>query len=151
MVTPREAIEFLIDKAPATLKENKSHAPIVFVFGRKENAIALLRFKNSEAKYGMMLATGRRARYLEPYCVAFISEAWMLTGIPPEGKQVHDMSDKQECLQVKAQSKDGITEGATIPFNRIGKEIFLGETMYAPYTESNLLSLFWEAVNEQQD
>ncbi len=150
MVTPREAIEFLIDKAPATLKENNSHAPIVFVFGKKENAIALLRFKNSEVKYEMMLATGRMARYLEPYCVAFISEAWMLTGVPPEGKQVHDMSDKQECLHVTAQSKDGVTKGATIPFNRIGKEIFLGETLYAPYIESYLLSLFWQGVNEQQ-
>ena len=75
----------------------------------------------------------------------------MIKDILPEGKQVNDMSDKQECLQVKAQSKDGVTEGATIPFNRIGKEVFLGETMYSPFTKSNLLSLFWEAVNEQQD
>ena len=150
MITPREAIDNIFDKVLATLKEDNYHAPILFIFGKKENAIALLDFKDTESKHEMMLAAGRRARYLEPYCIAFVSEAWMTKDIPSEGKEIHDMPDKQECLHVTAQSKDGVTKGATIPFNRIGKEIFLGETLYAPYIESYLLSLFWQGVNEQQ-
>ena len=150
MITPREAIDNILDKVLATLKEDGSHAPILFVFGQKENAIALLDFKDTESKHEMMLAAGRRARYLEPYCIAFVSEAWFTKELPPEDKEIHDMPDKQECLHVTAQSKDSVTESATIPFNRVGEGIFLGETMYAPYTESYLLSLFWQGVNEQQ-
>ncbi len=148
MITPREAIDNILDKVLATLKEDNYHAPILFVFGKTENAIALLSFKDTEEKHEMMLAAGRRARYLNPYCITFVSEAWFTKELPPEDKEIHDMPDKQECLQVTAQSKDGVTESATIPFNRVGKEVFLGETMYAPYIESYLLSLFWQGVNE---
>ena len=148
MITPREAINNILDRAIIMLKEDSSHTPTLFIFGEKENVIALLGFNNTEAKHEMMLAAGRRARYLEPYCIVFVSEAWMAKEFPPEGKEMHDMPNKQECLQVTAHNEDGVTEGATIPFSRVGEQVFLGETIYAPYIESSLLRLFWRGVNE---
>jgi hypothetical protein len=66
--------------------------------------------------------------------------------IPTEGKTVAQMPDKQECLIVFAQNKDGATESAMIPFTRVSNEIFLGETEWAPKAESPLLESFWKGV-----
>jgi hypothetical protein len=93
-----------------------------------------------------MMAAGANAAHLHPYCVAFVSEAWMSRTIPPKGKRVVEMPDKQECLIVVAQNKDAATESAMIPFTRVSDEIFLGETEWAPEAESPLLESFWKGV-----
>jgi len=147
-MTPKEAIDSVLDKAPATLKEDKYHNPILFVFGEKANAMVLLEFKDSDSKHKAMLAAGKKVAHLRPYCVAFISEAWMAKEIPPEGKEVHDMPDKEECLVVVAQNRQGETQSAAIPFSRVAGEIVLGETIYAPYTEAYLLKLFWKGTKK---
>ena len=147
-MTPKQAIDSILEQAPAILKEDKHHAPVLFVFGEKENAVILIKFTDSDSKHMAMLDIGRKMAHLGPYCIAFVSEAWMAKRMPTKGKEIHDMPDKQECLQVTAQNKEGVTEGAAIPFSRIGGDILLGETMYAPYTESYLFNLFWKGVSE---
>ena len=148
-MTPKEAVDSILEKAPAILKQDKYHAPMLFVFREKEDAIVLPVFKDADSKHEAMLAAGRKVAHLHPYCVALISEAWMAKQIPPEGKAVHDMPDKQECLHVVAQNIEGEMQAAAIPFSRVGGEILLGETMYAPYAESYLLELFWKGVERR--
>jgi hypothetical protein len=145
-LTPKQAIENIIEQAPAVLKKDKYHAPILFIFGEEEDAIVLMHFPKPEAKHKVMTAAGAKASHLHPYCVAFVSEAWMNRTIPPEGKRVAEMPDKQECLIVIAQNKEGETESAAIPFSKVGDEIFLGETEWAPEAESPLLESFWKGV-----
>lgn len=148
MITPKQAVAHIVEQAPAILKQDKGHAPMLFVFGDIDNGAVLLDFRDADSKHRAMLAAGEKASYLQPYCVAFVSEAWMSKTIPSEGKAVHDMADKEECLIVVAQNKDGETESAAIPFSRVGGEILLGETLYAPDTEAYLLKLFWKGVRE---
>jgi hypothetical protein len=146
MMTPKQAIENIIEQAPAVLKKDKFHAPILFVFGEKESAVVLLRFPKPELKHKVMMATGAKVAHLRPNCIAFVSEAWMSRTIPPEGKRVAEMPDKQECLIVIAQNKEGETESVAIPFSKVGNEIFLGQTEWAPEAESPLLESFWKGV-----
>ena len=147
-MTSQEAIDRILEQAPHVLKEDKYHAPILFVFGEHENAIVLIDFKDTESKYLAMLTTGKKLAFLKPYCIAFISEAWMSRTVPPEGKYVSDMPDKQEVLQVVAQNLEGEIKAAAIPFSRVGKEILLGEPMESSEVESYLLDLFWRGVRE---
>ena len=151
MITPREAIDSIIDKAPEILQQDKHHAPMLFVFGEADNAIVLLEFTDADSKHASMLAAGKRVRFLYPYCVALVSEAWISKTIPPKGKAVHDMADKEECLLVAAQNEEGETESAMVPFSRVVGEVLLGETMYAPHAEAYLLRLFWKGVGEGGD
>ena len=130
------------------LKKDRYHAPMLFVFGESENAVVLIDFKDTDSRHAVMLAAGRRVSFLQPYCVAFVSEAWMAKRFPPEGMEVHDMPDKEECLQIVAQNEEGETQAAAIPFTRVASEILLGETMYAPQAESYLLELFWKGTRE---
>lgn len=146
-ITPREAVDFILEEAPAMLKEDKFHAPILFVFGEKENAIVGLEFKDSEAKKAVMKSAGRVTAHVLPYCVAFVSEGWMTKRMPPEGKEIHDMPDKEECLIVVADNiYEKKMESAMIPFSRVGDEIILGETKILDYTESYLLRNYWHGV-----
>jgi len=150
-MTPKEAIDHILEDAPGILQKDKYHAPILFIFGEKENAIALIEFKDSRSKRKAMWAAGIKAAPLQPYCIAFVSEAWMAKQFPPEGKEIHDMPDKEECLVVAAQSIDRETQVAAIPFSRVGGEVILGETIYTPETASYLLELFWRGVAEGSD
>lgn len=128
------------------LKEDKGHAPILFAFGEHENAVALLDFKDTDSKHAAMLAIGQELVFLEPYCIVFVSEAWMSRSIPPKGKNVSDMPDREEVLQVVAQNREGEIKAVGIPFSRVGNEILLGEQIEGDRVESYLLELFWKGV-----
>jgi len=145
---PQKAIDHILEQAPHVLKEDKYHAPILFIFGEHENAIVLIDFKDTDSKYSAMLTTGEKLAFLKPYCIAFVSEAWMSRTVPPEGKHVSDMPDKQEVLQVVAQNLEGEIKAVAIPFSRVDKEILLGEPMESSEVESYLLELFWRGVRE---
>jgi len=150
MMTPKEALDFVLDKAPAILKKDKYHVPILFVFGERDNAIVGIEFKDAEQKHAAMFLTGKKLAHLHPHCIAFVSEGWMAKRFPPEGKEIHDMPDKEECLVIAAQSINGETQSAAIPFSRVAGEIILGETIYAPAAESYLLELFWKGTTERR-
>jgi hypothetical protein len=147
-MTPQKAIDSILKQAPQMLKEDKHHAPILFIFGEHENAIVLIEFKDTESKYSAMLTTGRKLAFLKPHCIAFVSEAWISKTFPPEGKNVSDMSDKQEALQAIAQNLEGEIKAAAIPFSRVGKDILFGEPIESSEAESYLLELFWRGVRE---
>jgi len=145
-MTPQKAIDYILKQAPKMLKEDKHHAPILFVFGDHENAIVLIEFKDTNSKYSAMLTTGKKLAFLKPYCVAFVSEAWMSKTFPLEGKHVSEMPDKQEALQAIAQNLEGKIKAVAIPFSRIGNEILFGEPIESSEAESDLLEVFWEGV-----
>lgn len=147
-MTPQEAISSILEQAPHILKEDKHHAPMLFVFGEHENAIVLLEFKDADSKHAAMLTTGQKLAFLKPYCIAFIAEAWMSRTIPPEGKYVSEMPDKEEVLQVVAQNREGEIKAVAIPFSRVGKEILLGEPIESSEVESYLLELFWKGISQ---
>jgi hypothetical protein len=147
-MTLQEAIDSILEQAPRVLKEDKYHAPILFVLGERENAVVLLDFKDTDSKHATMLTTGQKLAFLKPYCVAFVAEAWMSRTIPPEGKHVSDMPDKEEVLQVVAQNQEGEIKAIAIPFSRVGKEIILGEPIESTEVESYLLELFWKGVRQ---
>ena len=147
-ITPQKAIDHILEQAPHMLKKDKRHEPILFIFGEHENAVVLLDFKDTNSKYSMMLAVGKKLAILEPYCIAFISEAWMSRTFPPEGKNVSDIPDKEEVLQVVAQSREGKIKAVAIPFSRVGKDILLGEPIESSEVESFLLELFWRGVRQ---
>jgi hypothetical protein len=147
-ITLQEAIDFILKQAPHVLKEEKHHAPIIFVFGEHENAVSLFDFKDIDSKDAAMLAIGQKLAYLEPYCVVFVSEGWMSRTMPPEGKHVSEMPDKEEVLQVVVQNREGEAKAVAIPFSRIGKEILFGEGIESSEVESYLLELFWRGVRQ---
>lgn len=147
-MTSQEAIDRILEQAPHVLKEDKYHAPILFIFGEHENAIVLIDFKDTASKYSAMLTTGEKFAFLKPYCIAFVSEAWMSRTVPPEGKYVSDMPDKQEALQVVAQNLEGEVKAAAIPFSRVGNDILFGEPMESSEADSDLLEVFWEGVRQ---
>lgn len=147
-MTPQEAISSILEQAPHILREDKHHAPMLFVFGEHENAIVLLEFRDTDSKHAAMLAAGRKLAFLQPHCIAFVAEAWMSRTIPPEGKRVSEMPDKQEVLQVVAQNQEGEIKAVAIPFSRVGKEILLGEPIESSEVESYLLELFWRGVTK---
>lgn len=149
-MTPKEAVDFVLEKAPPLLKKDKGLIPILFVFGEKDNAIVRIEFKNAEQKHAAMFFAGKKLTHLRPHCIAFVSEGWMAKRFPPEGKEIHDMPDREECLVIAAQSINGETQSAAIPFSRVGGEIILGETIYAPAAESYLLELFWKGTTERR-
>lgn len=146
-MTTREIIDLILKKSPSMLQEDKYHAPILFVFGEMGNSIIALEFKNSEAKRKSITKAGMVSAHLLPYCIAFVSEGWMAKRFPPEGKEIHDMPDKEECLIVVADNVyEKKMESAMIPFSRVGGEIILGETEILDHTESCLLGNYWHGV-----
>ena len=147
-MNPQEAIDHILEQAPHMLKEDKYHAPILFVFGEHENAIVLIDFKDIDSKYSAMLTTGKKLAFLKPHCIAFVSEAWISKTFPPENKHVSDMPDKQEALQAIAQNLEGEIKAIAIPFFRVGNEILFGEPIESSEAESYLLELFWRGVRE---
>jgi len=146
-MTPKEAIDLILQKAPSILQKDKFHAPILFVFGERGDCLIGLEFKNSEAKRKAITKAGMTSAHLLPYCIAFVSEAWTAKQFPPEGKAVHDMPDKEEALVVVVDSVyEQKIESAMIPFSRVGGEILLGETKIMDYAESYLLGNYWHGV-----
>jgi len=147
-MTPEKVIDRILEKAPQTLKQLKHHAPVLFAFGEHESATVVIKFNDTNSKYSAMLIAGKKLAFLKPYCIAFVSEAWMSRTVPPEGKYVSDMPDKQEVLQAIAQNLEGEIKAVAIPFSRVDKEILLGEPMESSEVESYLLELFWKGVRE---
>lgn len=145
-MSPKEAVDFIMRDAPGLLKRDKGHAPILFVFGEKDNAVTVFDFEDADSKQVGMLIAGLETAHLLPYCVAFVSEAWMSKTVPPDGKGVSDMPDREEILQVVAQNRDGDAALATVPFSRVGGEILLGEMTRSDAVIPHLLHLYWEGV-----
>lgn len=146
-MTTREIIDLILKKSPSILQEDKYHVPILFVFGEMGDGIIALEFNNSEAKQKAITKAGMTSAHLLPYCIAFVSEGWVAKRFPPEGKEIHDMPDKEECLIVVADNVyEKKMESAMIPFSRVGGEIILGETKIMDYAESYLLGNYWRGV-----
>ena len=142
-----DRIKRIHDIAIENLKQDSYVAPVLIVEG-KENAI--VRIKGD--KYEAMRQAGRKVAFLSPSVVIFISEAWMARKIPPEGKAVHDMPDKQECISIVAQKSNGEGYACFVPFSKVGKRILIGETEWLPeggVVEANILKLFWLGVQER--
>ena len=147
-MSPREAVDFVMRDAPGLLKRDKGHAPILFVFGEKENALTVFDLEDAESKQIGMLVAGVETAYLLPYCVAFVSEAWRSRTLPPDGEAVSDMPDREEVLRVVAENKEGDVEAVMIPFSRVGGEILLGEPIRSDFLTSHLLLLYWEGARK---
>jgi len=148
-VSPKEAIDFILEYSTVILKRDKYHIPILFVFGKAGYTLIAIEtdLGDCKTKQEAMTKAGMETVYLLPYCIAFVSEVWMTNQFPPEGKEVHDMADKEECLIVSAQSIAAKEEvSAAMPFSRVGEEIILGETLFSSYTESPLLDNFWRGA-----
>jgi hypothetical protein len=116
--------------------------------GESKFAGILFDLRDPRDKPEAMFEIGRKFSFLNPQCVVFVLEAWMSRTMPPEGKYVHDMPDREEVLQVVAQAKDGDIYSVTIPFTRIGQDIVLGERMESSEVESHLLDQFWKGVSQ---
>ena len=147
-MTPEKAIDRILEKAPQTLKHFKHHDSVLFAFGEHESATVVIKYRDTNSKYSAMLTAGKKLAFLKPYCIAFVSEAWISKTFPPEGKNVSDMSDKQEALQAIAQNLEGEIKAIAIPFFRVGNEILFGEPIESSEAESYLLELFWRGVRE---
>ena len=146
-VTAQEAVDFVSERAQLIFKQDKHHAPMVFAFGRKRNAVALLnKFDDVDFKPSAVFNAGWELADSVPYCAVFVSEAWLSATIPPEGASVSDLPNRQEVLQIIAQRFDGETQAMVIPFTRIGNEILFGEPIQSDTVKSYLFELFWKGV-----
>lgn len=144
-----DRIKRIHDIAIENLKQDGHIAPVLLIEGEKDNAIVGLELKD---KHREMRFAGKKVAYLSPTAVTFISEAWMAKRIPPEGMEVHDMLDKQECISIVTQKANGESYACFIPFSRLGKEIILGETEWMPdggVIDANILKSFWLGVREE--
>lgn len=144
-----DRIKRIHDIAIENLKQDGYVAPVLIVEG-KENAI--INLSGAKDKYESMRQAGRKVAFLLPSIVIFISEAWMARKIPPEGKVVHDMPDKQECISIVAQKSNGEGYACFIPFTKVGKEILISKTEWLPeggVVEANILKPFWLGVKEK--
>jgi len=146
MMTAKEAVDYILKDTPSILEESEAHTPMLFIFGDKGSIVVTLNFEDLKSKEMAMFVAGIEAAYLMPYCVALISEASMRKTIPLDSKQAKDMPDREKCLQVVGQSKDGEVQDAAIPFVQIGRVMLLGQTTAHPVAESYLLDLFWEGT-----
>ena len=147
---PRPTAEHLLDQAKETLKRDGHHAPVLFVYGKRENVVVLLEFSTPDEKYTAMYVIGRSLAGMHPVGVGFVSEAWMSTSMPDEGKQIADMADKTEALAVTAQTRRLRTWSVVVPFVKVGQEIIFGEPMQGADVESDLLDHFWRGVLDAQ-
>lgn len=145
-MTPRKAVESLLPTAVEILRKDRGHASMLFVYGERGNVIIIIEFRDYESKIAAMLSSGRRTAHLHPYCVAFVSEAWVSKTMPPEGKEVHDMPDREESLVIVAEDTRGESWIISIPFSRIGGEIVTGESTSGENTRAFLLEWFWKGA-----
>ena len=148
-MTPQQAVDFIFSKAPGILKQDKAFVPMLFIFGEKRYVIVLFKFEDAEYKRAVMRITGWDFAHLKPYCIGFVSEAWMSNIVPPEGKGVSEMPDRKEVLQIVAQGRDGEAVAEAVPFSRTKGEIVLGEPIRSSEVRAYLLDLFWEGVSQR--
>ena len=144
-----DRIKRIHDTAIENLKQDGYVAPVLLVEG-KENAIISL--SGAKDKYEAMRQAGRKVAFLSPSIVIFISEAWVARKMPPEGKAVHDMPDKQECISIVGQKSNGEDYACFVPYSKVDKQIFIGETEWLPegaVVEANILKPFWLGVKEK--
>jgi len=94
-----EAVKRVHDAAIENLKQDGHVIPALIVEG-KENAIISL--SGAKDKYEAMRKAGQLVAHLAPLTVICISEAWVSRKIPPEGKNVSEMPDRQECISIVA-------------------------------------------------
>jgi len=143
-----EMVKRARDIAIENLKEDGYVAPVLLVEGKKGDAIVSLQLKDKEAE---MRFAGKKLAHLSPTAITLVSEAWMAKRMPPEGKKIHDMPDKQECISIVSQKINGESQCCFVPFTKVGKEIVLGETEWLPeggVVEANILKPFWEAAKK---
>lgn len=145
-MTPEEAVNRILETATEMLKKDGRHAPILFIYGGRGDAIALVDFRDEESKHRAFLKAGVAAARLQPYLVAFVDEAWMSRTIPPRGKAVSDMPDRQDCLIAAAQDERGRMHCVLVTISRAGGTIQLGEPLRSDSVQLSLLDLFWEGV-----
>lgn len=145
-MTPEEAVNRILEEAIKMLKKDGHHSPILFVYGRKGDAVALVDFRDEDSKHRAFLMAGVAAARLQPYLVAFVDEAWMSRTIPPKGKAVSNMPDRQDCLIVAAQDERGGMHCVLVTISSAGNTIQLGEPMRFDSAQLSLLDLFWEGV-----
>jgi hypothetical protein len=145
-MTPEEAVNRILAEAIKMLKKDGHHSPILFVYGRKGNAVALVDFRDEDSKHRAFLMVGVAAARLQPYLVAFVDEAWMSREIPPKGRAVSDMPDSQDCLIAAAQDERGGMHCVLVTISRAGGTIQLGEPLRSDSVQLSLLDLFWEGV-----
>jgi len=144
----KETIKQAQDIAIENLKQDGYVAPVLLVEGEKGNAIVALQFKDKEAE---MRFAGKKLAHLSPTAITLVSEAWMARKMPPEGKEIHDMPDKQECISIVSQKINGEGNACFVPFTKVGKEILLGETQWIPeggVVQANIFEPFWQGVKE---
>ena len=147
----RRTGEDLLSKAKETLKRDGHHAPMVFVYGERDNAIVLLEFSNAEEKYRAMYAIGRQLARVYPVAVAFVCEAWMSDSLPEHGQRVADMPDRGEGLAVAIQTRRLRTWSVALPFTHVGEEFIFGEPISGADAESELLEEFWRGVIDGEE
>lgn len=145
-MTPQEAINRILEEAIKMLKKDGHHSPVLFVYGRKGDAVALVDFRDEDSKHRAFLMAGVAAARLQPYLVAFVDEAWMSRAIPPKGKAVSDMPDRQDCLIAAAQDEHGGMYCALVLISQVGETVELGEVVRSENVQLSLLDLFWEGV-----
>ena len=136
------------DIAIENLKTDGYVRPVLIVQGKKENAIVGLQLRDKEIE---MRKAGEKVAFLFPMVVTLVSEAWMARKMPPEGKEIHDMPDKQECISIVSQKFNGESQACFVPFTKVGKEILLGETEWLPeggVVVANVLKPFWQGVSD---
>ena len=138
--------EGLLDQAKEILKRDGSHAPIVIVYGQRENSAVLLEPPTPDAKYGAMYVLGLVHSPLGPQAVAFICEAWMSTQTPPEGVSVGEMPDRQEALCVAVQTRRLSGYSIVLPFVKVGEEVVFGEPVQGSDVDMHLFEYFWRGV-----
>ena len=68
--------------------------------------------------------------------------------MPPEGKEVHDMPDREESLVIVAEDTRGESWIVSTPFSRIGGEIAMGEATSGENTRAFLLEWFWQGARK---
>jgi hypothetical protein len=145
-MTPEEAVNRILEEAIKMLKKDGHYAPILFVYGREGDAVALVDFRDEDSKHRAFLMAGVAAARLQPYLVAFVDEAWMSRTIPPKGKAVSNMPDRQDCLIAAAQDERGRMHCVLTPISRAGGTVQLGEPLRSDNAQLSLLDLFWEGV-----
>jgi hypothetical protein len=140
MINVRETIKYVLDNMPAEKFIEDRNNNLLFVFGKKGNAITKVAASSSGITDDVMFDAGKAYSYLEPTCVALYYKV---------NAQMVDTGEQWEFLQVMADSEKGIdVEAVAILVTHVGDQIVLGETVWEPPILSELLDFFWDGVQE---
>jgi hypothetical protein len=129
----KEMLKHIQDQTIKMLKATGSIEPVLFIEGPEENEGVILvniGFSNDQEKYNIMLDIGRQFAHMQPMSVTLVAEAWTMRGMPPQGKRISDMPERQECIVVlhDRHAPNSYQMAWQIPFSKIGKDIVLGES-----------------------